>query len=80
MAIDNQGDYIKAEFRDDRTGESEWMWVRIDSSDDGKKVVFGELDSEPLLDYAGKLQLGSRLAVSYDNIREHRKASEFTVQ
>ncbi len=75
-----RGDYIKAEFRNDQTGESEWMWVRIDSCDDEKKVVFGELDSVPVLDHEGKLGLGSQLAVSYDNIREYRKAAEFEVQ
>jgi hypothetical protein len=80
MAIYNRGDYIKAEFRNDQTGESEWMWVRIDSCDDEKQVVFGELDSVPALDYEGKLGLGSQLAVSYDNIREYRKAAEFRVQ
>jgi hypothetical protein len=79
MAMYNRGDYIKAEFRNDQTGESEWMWVRIDSCDDEKQVVFGELDSVPVLDYEGKLRLGSQLAVSYDNIREHKKAAEFNV-
>jgi len=31
----------------------------------------------PALDYEGKLGLGSQLAVSYDNVREYRKAAEF---
>jgi hypothetical protein len=35
------------------------------------------LDNEPVIDYDGKLGVGSELAVSYDKIREHRKASEF---
>jgi hypothetical protein len=42
--------------------------------------VFGELDSVPVLDYGQKLKLGSQLAVSYDNIREHKKASAFRHQ
>lgn len=75
-----RGDYVKAEFRNDATGESEWMWVRIDSYDKQRQVVFGILDSEPMLDYGGKLRLGSELAVSYSNIREHRKPRDFTVQ
>ena len=37
------GDYIKAEFRDDRSGEVEWMWVRVESDDPARKVVFGTL-------------------------------------
>ena len=72
----NRDDYIKAEFRNDQTGESEWMWVRIDSCDHEKEVVFGELDNVPALDYKGKLGLGSQIAVSYENIREHKTASE----
>ena len=69
------GDYIKAEFKDDRTGESEWLWVRVQSSDDQLRVVFGELDNEPIT--LQGLRLGMLLAVSYDNIREHRSASSF---
>jgi hypothetical protein len=41
------------------------------------KLVFGPLDNLPLNDYGGKAKLGSQLTVSYDNIREHRKAREF---
>lgn len=25
------GDFVKVEFRDDGTGESKWMWVRVDA-------------------------------------------------
>ena len=34
MAVYEHGDYIKVEFKDDRTGESEWMWVMVDHADD----------------------------------------------
>jgi hypothetical protein len=74
------GDYIKAEFKDDKTGESEWMWVRVDYCDEAEKIVFGQLDSEPVLDYGEKLRVGSQIAVSYENIRQHKKASEFSQQ
>jgi hypothetical protein len=36
------GDYVKVEFRDDRSGHSEWMWVKFDRSDDTDRLVFGE--------------------------------------
>jgi hypothetical protein len=72
------GDYVKVEFPDEITGVGEWMWVRVEGCDDAKKLVFGTLDNEPLNDYDGKIDLGSRLAISYDQIREHRKPSEFT--
>jgi hypothetical protein len=75
-----QGDYVKVEFPDETTGVSEWMWVRVDSCDDEKKLVFGRLDNEPLNDCGGKVALGSQLAVSYSQVREHRKPGEFTTQ
>jgi hypothetical protein len=42
--------------------------------------VFGTLDSEPLNDYDGRIGRRSQLAVSYSQIREHRKPTEFTKQ
>jgi hypothetical protein len=36
--------------------------------------VYGTLDSEPLNDYDGKIGLGSELAVSFSQIREHKQA------
>jgi hypothetical protein len=73
------GDYVKVEFPDEATGIGEWMWVRVDRCDEALRVVYGVLDNEPVKDYGGKVKLGSELAVSFDNIREHRKASEFRV-
>jgi len=72
------GDYIKAKFKDEETGESERMWVVVDSCDDGEGVLFGRLDNEPLLGTG--LRVGDELAVSYDKVVEHRKASEFEKQ
>jgi len=69
------GDYVKAEFRDEATGESEWMWVLVDSCDDEAGVVSGRLDNEPLL--GTDLHLGDELAVSYEKVVERRKAREF---
>jgi hypothetical protein len=71
------GDYIKVEFPDEVTGVSEWMWVRVRGCDDAKEIVFGTLDNAPVSDASGKLKVGTELAISYSQIREHRKASEF---
>ena len=71
------GDYVKAEFPDEATGIAEWMWVRVEGRDDERQVVFGRLDNEPLNDYRGRVKLGSQLAVSYTQIQEHKKASQF---
>jgi len=70
-----QGDNVKFEVKDEKTGEAEWMWLRVESSDEPKRIVFGFLDSEPAV-FTSTLRLGQHLAVSYDNIRDHRKASE----
>jgi hypothetical protein len=74
------GDYVKVEFRNDLSGESEWMWVRVESCDENTEIVFGQLDSVPILDHGGKLRLGSQLAVSFKNIREHTPGSHFKLQ
>jgi hypothetical protein len=80
MATYTRGDYVKVEFTDKSTGIGEWMWMRVSRCDDEKELVFGILDNEPLNDYAGELDLGTELAVSYSQVREHRKPTEFTKQ
>ena len=60
-------DYVKAEFRDDKIGESEWMWVHVEYADESNRLVFGWLDSDPVLDSAD-VHLGKRLAVG---LRQH---------
>ena len=71
------GDYVKVEFADEKTGVGEWMWVRVSHCDQEKRLVFGILDNQPVNDYGGKLGLGSELAISFDQIRDHRKSGEF---
>jgi hypothetical protein len=71
-----QGDYVKFEIKDDKSGEAEWMWLRLDYCDEPKQVVFGWLDSQPVV-FTSDLKLGQHVAVSYDNIREHKKSHEF---
>ena len=72
-----RGDYVKVEFPNEATGIGEWVWMIVDHTDEKKRLVYGVLDNEPMNDYGGKVKLGSQLAVDYDNIREHKKASEF---
>jgi uncharacterized protein YegJ (DUF2314 family) len=66
-----KGDHVKIEVVDEHSGESEWMWLLVDSSDDGTRVVLGKLDSEPIV--VTDMHLGQELAVSYDNVRDHRR-------
>ena len=72
------GDYVKAEFKNEATGEAEWMWVVVDSCDDKEGVLFGRLDNQPVLGTG--LHVGDELAVGYDKVVEHRKASDFQKQ
>jgi hypothetical protein len=69
------GDYVKAEFMDEETGKSERMLVHVIFCDDKTRVLFGRLDNEPLLGTA--FHMGDEVAVSYDKVVEHRKASKF---
>jgi hypothetical protein len=48
MSTYQPGDYVKVEFRDD-TGESEWMWVKVEHADDEEEVVFGDFRDDLLL-------------------------------
>jgi len=70
------GDFVKFEIRDDTTGASEWMWLRVDSCDESRRVVFGWLDSNPAV-FTTHLKLGQHMAISYDNIRDHKKRTEY---
>src|SRR5690348_11566180 len=70
------GDYVKVEFPDEASGVAEWMWVRIRRCDDEKQIVFGTLDNAPINDPTGELKLGTELAISFSQIREHKAASE----
>jgi len=70
--------YMKTEFPDESTGIGELRWLRVSRCDDQKQLVFGALDSELLHDYGGQLRVGSELVVSFSQIREHRKPTEFT--
>ena len=69
MSTYEPGDHVKVEFTD-KTGEIEWMWVEVDSADDERKMLFGRLDSQPIVNV--DLRLGQELAVSYSQIRERR--------
>jgi hypothetical protein len=65
------GDHVKIEVKNEHSGESEWMWLLVERSDDSERIVFGKLDSEPIA--VTDMRLGQELAVSYDNIRDHRR-------
>ena len=76
MATYEPGDYVKVELTDEATGESEWLWVRVERCDDANRLVFGRLDNE-LVVFGKELKLGQELAVSFGKIRDHKKPSHF---
>lgn len=43
------GDHVKFEVVDDRSGEAEWLWLSVRESDDESGIVFGTLDSQPVV-------------------------------
>jgi len=70
------GDYVKFQMTDERAGASEWMWLRVDRVDAASQLLFGRLDSQPVV-FDKELSLGQELAVKFSNVREHKKASDF---
>ncbi len=52
------------------------MWVRVHRCDEERQLLFGVLDNKPVVN-PEDLQLGQELAISYRQIREHRKPWEF---
>lgn len=67
----SKGDHVKIEVVNEQSGESEWMWLLVECCDDHRRLVFGQLDSEPIV--VTDMRLGQELAVSYDNVRGHRR-------
>ena len=65
------GDHVKFEVVDEHSGESEWLWLSVQRSDDEGGIVFGRLDSQPIV--VTDMKLGQELAVSYDRVRDHRR-------
>jgi len=75
MSRYHPGSFIKAVFEDEKSGESEWMFAKVERAHDALRVIFGRVESEPIA--SPDLKLGMELAVSYDNIRDHRTPTSF---
>jgi uncharacterized protein YegJ (DUF2314 family) len=71
MSRYESGDHVKFEVIDERSGGSEWLWLSVERSDDESRMVFGTLDSQPVV--MTDMRLGQGLAVSYDKVRDHRR-------
>lgn len=73
MGMYKAGDHVKIEVKDKQFGIGEWMWLLVEDSDDDRRLVFGQLDNEPINN--PDMRLGQQLAVSYDKIRDHQRSS-----
>jgi uncharacterized protein YegJ (DUF2314 family) len=73
MGMYKPGDHVKIEVKGEQFGIGEWMWLLVEDSDDDRRLVFGQLDNEPINN--PDMRLGQQLAVSYDKIRDHQRSA-----
>lgn len=76
MAKYNIADCVKFEFADNDAGHSEWLWMIVDFCNEDAGVIFGRLDSVPVV--MTHLRLGQEIAVSFENVGDvlsHPKVS-----
>jgi hypothetical protein len=78
MARYQKGDHVKIEVTNEQSRDSEWMWLLVDHSDDEQQLVFGQLDSDPVV--ATDMNRDQALAVRSQQVRDHRKLSAFEAQ
>jgi hypothetical protein len=64
----NRGDYVKFELADTACNKSEWLWMIVDFCDDEAALIFGRLDSVPVVTM--NLRIGQEIAVSFENVRD----------
>jgi uncharacterized protein YegJ (DUF2314 family) len=86
MAIYKRGDFVKAGFLADSMaplerpvfettiGNAEWMWIKVVDCDDEKRIAYGRLDNNPIINR--HLKAGAPLAVNYDDIVSHMTTDE----
>ena len=70
----NPGDHVKIEVTDQQSGETEWMWLLVDTCNEDTRMIFGKLDNIPVVNT--DMSLGQDLAVSFDKVRDHRPTQQ----
>jgi uncharacterized protein YegJ (DUF2314 family) len=68
------GEHVKFEVVEEHSDESEWLWLSVRESDDEREIVFGMLDSQPVV--MTSMKLGQEFAISYDKVRDHRRFTQ----
>jgi hypothetical protein len=68
-----KGDYLRVELLSGVAGTSMSIWMYVDHCDDKHAIVFGTIDTEPSERLGNSLKSGTKVAVGYCQLREHRE-------
>ena len=69
-----KGDYLRVELLSGVAGSSMSIWMYVDHCDDKHAIVFGTIDTEPSKWLGNSLRSGTKVAVEYRQVREHRQS------
>ena len=69
-----KGDYLRVELLSGVPGSSMSIWIYVDHCDDKHAIVFGTVDTEPSDWFGNSLKSGTKVAVAYGQVREHRQS------
>jgi hypothetical protein len=69
-----KGDYLRVELFSGVAGSSMSIWMYVDHCDDKHAIVFGTIDTEPSEWLGNSLKSGTKVAVEYRQVREHRQS------
>ena len=69
-----KGDYLRVELLSGVAGSSMSIWMYVDHCDDRHAIVFGTIDTEPSEWLGNSLRSGTKVAVEYRQVREHRQS------
>ena len=69
-----KGNYLRMELLSEVVGSSMSIWMYVDHCDDKHAIVFGTIDTEPSDWWGNSLRTGTKVAVEYHQVREHRQS------
>jgi hypothetical protein len=70
----HKGDYLRVELLSGVAGGSVSIWMYVEHADDEHALVFGTIDTEPAEWLGNSLRSGTKVAVEYRQVREHRQS------
>jgi hypothetical protein len=69
-----KGDYLRVELFSGVAGSSMSIWMYVDHCDDKHAIIFGTIDTGPSDWLGNSLRSGTKVAVGYRQVREHRQS------